>query len=97
MLKSGRYLAEKDKWDGYKIVIAVKETTKSYIFDLLTYESCYSPAQIDMLFAKTKKVRICKEKSQHAIWIWSDRDFTLYPYRAGIPFYFKLMEDESNG
>ena len=25
--------------------------------------------------------------------IWGDDDFTFYPYQAGIPYYFKMIEE----
>lgn len=92
-LQNGRYKAEHNNgiFDQYKIVIDVRENSKSYILNLIEYDSCYSPAQIDMLFSKSKKVIINKERSPHAMRIWSDDNFTIYPYQAGIPFYFKLM------
>jgi len=33
-----------------------------------------------------------KNRGGHAMRIWSDGDFTIYPYQAGIPYYFKLVE-----
>lgn len=98
MLKSGKYLAEHDNriFDRYRIVISVKETAKSYIFELVEYVSRYSPVQIDMLFAKSKRVVISKFKGGHAMRIWSDHDFTFYPFQAGIPFYFEQIENDGN-
>lgn len=49
-----------------------------------------------MLFSKSNKVRVDKAKSQHAIRVWSDKNFTIYPLRAGIPFYFGLMNEETH-
>lgn len=34
---------------------------------------------------------IKKEKSQHSMNVWSDNDFTIYPFRAGIPFHFEKI------
>lgn len=93
MLISGQYKATKDGLFGYEITIDAKETEKSYILNLISNNSRYSPAHIDMLFAKSNKVKIDKEKSQHAMRVWSNNDFTIYPFRAGIPFYFELMDD----
>jgi hypothetical protein len=93
MLKSGKYLAEHNNsiFDQYRIVMSVRETEKSYIFELLEYVSHYGPAQIDMLFAKSKRVVISKSRGGHAIRIWSDHDFTFYPFQYGIPFYFEWI------
>lgn len=94
MLISGQYKATEDGMFGYEIIISVKETEKSYILNLINNNSRYSPAHIDMLFAKSNRVKIDKEKSQHAMRVWSDKDFTIYPFRAGIPFYFELIDDD---
>ena len=32
----------------------------------------------------------------HAMRIWSDHDFTLYPYQAGIPFHFEWVGEGGN-
>ena len=68
MLKSGKYIAEHDNgiFDRYRIVMSVKETEKSYIFELLEYVSRYSSAQMDMLFDKSKRVLISKFKGGNA-------------------------------
>lgn len=94
MLKPGIYLAENDEsiWDSYKITMEVKETEKSYIFRLVEFKSRYSGAHIEMLFKNSKRVVIRKDKGGHGICIWSDSDFTLYPYQAGIPYWFKRIE-----
>lgn len=26
---------------------------------------------------------------RHAMRVWSDHDFTIYPFQAGVPFYFE--------
>lgn len=95
MLKPGIYLAENDEsiWDSYKITMEVKETEKSYIFHLVEFKSRYSGAHIEMLFKNSKRVVIRKDKGGHGICIWSDSDFTLYPYQAGIPYWFKRIEE----
>lgn len=93
MLISGQYKATQDGIFGYEIIISVKETEKFYILNLISNNGRYNPAHIDMLFAKSNKVKINKIKSQHAMRIWSDKDFTIYPFQAGMPFYFELMDD----
>lgn len=95
MLKPGIYLAENDEsiWDSYKITMEVKETEKSYIFRLVEFKSRYSGTHIEMLFKNSKRVVIRKDKGGHGICIWSDSDFTLYPYQAGIPYWFKRIEE----
>ena len=89
MLKSGKYIAEHDNgiFDRYRIVMSVKETEKSYIFELLEYVSRYSSAQMDMLFDKSKRVLISKFKGGHAMRIWSDHDvYTLIHIKPGFRF-----------
>lgn len=95
MLKPGIYVAENDDgiYDQYKITMEVKETEKSYIFRLVEFKSRYSGAHIEMLFKKSKRVVIRKDKGGHAMRAWSDRDFTFYPYQAGIPYWFKRIEE----
>lgn len=84
------------KDDGYfdkgTIIIGVSETAKSYIFKLIENTFRYSPAHIDMMFAKSNKVIINKEKSPHVINLGEDY-FVIYPYRAGIPFLFEYIEN----
>lgn len=96
-LTEGLYLSEdNDRFDSYRIIIKVRETENSYIFELVEYESRYSPAQIDMLFAKSKKVRIKKHRSGHAMRIWSNHCFTIYPFQSGKPFCFELLPDKTD-
>lgn len=94
MLKEGLYIAENNSsiYDSYRIKMKVHETEKSYIFELVDFYSRYSAAHIEMLFKKSKRVVINKAKSSHAIRIWSDHDFTFYPYQAGVPYWFKLED-----
>lgn len=82
-------------WQGnneYDIKVKVRETEKSYIMQLVENNSRYSPGHIDMLFSKKNKVTIKKEKSQHCMNVWNDDLFTIYPFRAGIPFSFDKLE-----
>ncbi|HJI48839.1 MAG TPA: hypothetical protein OIL97_04730 [Oscillospiraceae bacterium] len=104
MLQPGVYKADKDGWDGYELTVDIKETEKSLILKIIDYKFRYSPAQIDMLFKtdfdhmsyeeqqniKNGKYRavIKKQGGGHALRLWGDNSFTLYPYQSGIPFYF---------
>lgn len=90
---NGLYQCTKN-WQGnneYDIKVRVKETEKSYSMQLVENNSRYSPGHIDMLFSKKDKIMIKKEKSQHSMNVWSDNDFTIYPFRAGIPFHFEKI------
>lgn len=95
MLKQGIYKAENGDsiLDSYEIVMEVKETEKSFIFKLIKLESRYSADHIRLLFSKSNKVILRKQNSGHAMRTWKDDTFTIYPYQAGIPYYFKLIED----
>ena len=90
---NGLYQCTKN-WQGnneYDIKVRVKETEKSYSMQLVENNSRYSPGHIDRLFSKKDKIMIKKEKSQHSMNVWSDNDFTIYPFRAGIPFHFEKI------
>lgn len=97
MLKQGIYRAENtDNWlDSYTVRMEVKETEKAYIFRLVDFQSRYSAVHIETLFKKSKRVLIRKDKGGHAMRKWSDEDFTLYPFQAGIPYCFKKEQEES--
>lgn len=92
MLKPGIYVAKNDEniWDSYMIRMEVKETEKSYVFKLVDFQSRYSAAHIEMLFEKSNKFILRKNKGGHAMRIWGDDNFTFYPYQAGIPYFFEL-------
>lgn len=94
MLKSGLYKAEQDGniFNYYKIIMEVKETEKSYTFNLIEFDRRYGATQMDDFFRKSKKVIIRKNKGGHAIRIWGEDNFTFYPYQAGVPFYFELIK-----
>lgn len=94
MLKTGLYKAEHNDgiFDQYKIVMDVKETEKSYTFNLVEFDTRYSATQMEDLFRDSKKVIIRKNRGGHAIRVWDDESFTFYPYQAGVPFYFKLIK-----
>lgn len=91
----GRFLSENsDDWlKAFHIVMDVKETDKSYIFELVEFESRYSAVHISHLFSKSKRVVLSKSKGGHAIRKWCDGTFTFYPFQAGIPYYFKKIPD----
>lgn len=95
MLKAGVYVAENNDsvLDQYKITMQVKETDSSFIFVLIEFDSRYSAAHIDMLFKKSKRAVIRKDRVGHAIRVWSSEDFTFYPYQAGVPYWFKMTRE----
>ena len=89
----GRFLSENsDDWlKAYHIVMDVKETDKSYILQLVEFDSRYSATHISLLFSKSKRVVLSKSKGAPAIRKWCDGTFTFYPFQAGIPYYFKRV------
>lgn len=104
MLKTGLYKAEitDNIFNAYSITMRVKETDKSYIFDLVDLQSRYSASHISMMFQNSKHYVLRKNQNmdthKHAMKKWSERDFTIYPYQAGIPYYFTLVgKEEHNG
>ena len=96
-IKNGTYKYVHGGYGGGEITIAVKETPKSFVFQLIENTCRYSPAHIDMLFKDSNKVTINKEKSKHAMRFsdTSDDWFVIYPFQAGIPFAFDLVKNIS--
>ena len=95
MLTSGLYKAEQHDrgiFNDFEVLMTVKETQKSYCFTLESIDSRYSADHIKRLFSKSNHVVIRKKGGGHAMRIWSDKDFTLYPFQAGIPYYFKFLK-----
>lgn len=92
MLKPGRYKSEHDGdvFHAYRYVMEVKETTKSYVFKLLEVENLYADDHIEIMFDGKKRIVLPKDKPCcHAMRVWCDHDFTIYPFQAGVPFYFE--------
>lgn len=98
MLKSGLYVAENNDsvYDAYRIKLRVKETRKSFTFELVEFFSHYSASTIKMLFHGTKRFQLKKGEGAHAIRCLSDESFDFYPYQAGTPYSFKLVSDKVN-
>ena len=94
-MKNGLYRYEdKDSYTNRgEYIIKLKEMEKSYTFELIKNDMRFSPAHLDMLFGKSKKVKINKEETHHAINISGDDWFCIYPYRAGIPYVFEYTEE----
>lgn len=97
MLKQGLYRAVNNSniWDEYEITMQVKETEKAYIFQLVDFKSRYSGAHIEMLFKKSKRVVIRKDKGGHVIRVWSDHGFVFYPYQDGKPYAFDMVDERT--
>lgn len=95
MLRQGLYVAENDDtiWNAYTIEMRVKETEKSYIFELVNFKSRYGASQMEDFFRKSKKVTLRKNKGGHAMRVWGEDNFTFYPYQAGVPYFFRLKKE----
>lgn len=77
------------------IKIKVSETDKAYLLELLENTTRYDYDQFIRLFDTSTKARINKTNhggTRHAIKVWSDNDFTIYPYQSGIPFWFTRVK-----
>lgn len=98
ILKAGRYKAENsdDVFYAFRYVMDVKVTEKSYIFKLLDKERRYAYNHLELMFDKKNQIVISRSKpAGHAMRVWSDHDFTIYPFQAGIPFYFQKEDEEA--
>lgn len=97
MLKSGLYVAKNSDsiYDAYTIKMKVKETDKTFIFELVELSSRFSAPHMKKLFQNSKRFWLRKSRGGHEIRCWDDNSFTFYPYQAGIPYLFKLVSDEA--
>jgi hypothetical protein len=98
MLEPGRYkhehyheYSESEVYVG-KIILDVKEIAKSIRLKLVYNSVRYDAPQIDAMFANGDSVKINKSGSVHALQDWGDNSFTLYPYRVGVPYVFRIEE-----
>lgn len=96
MLKSGLYVSENSDsiYDAYTIKMKVKETDKTFIFELVELSSRFSAPHMKKLFQNSKRFWLRKSRGGHGLQCWDDSSFTFYPFQAGIPFVFKLVSDE---
>ncbi len=97
MLISGKYrlVNGDDWWNRFEMTMSVRETKVSFILTKLDINGGFIPGQIEMLFSKSDRLLIRKGKSRHPIESGSDNTwFVIYPFQAGIPFLFELMEEK---
>ncbi len=99
VIQNGIYRYTHEEMGGGVIELDVKETEKAFKFKLLKNTCRYSPAHVDMLFAKSDKAVVRKHGSRHAMRFSSvfDDYFVIYPFQAGIPFLFELVKDDQKG
>ena len=95
MLIPGLYISENDDsiYDAYVIKMKVKETEKSYVFELVELSSRFGAYHMRKLFQNSKKFYLSKRRGGHGIENFGDDTFTFYPFQAGIPFHFMLTTD----
>ena len=92
-MKNGLYIHKDNSFNNRgEYIIRLKETDKAYIFELIKNNMRFSPAHLDMMFSKSNRARVNKDKSPHAMNIGEDY-FIIYPYRAGIPYLFDMVND----
>lgn len=89
-MKNGIYVCEKDDFGRGHIKVSFRETKSSYILELLENTAYFSPGHIDMMFTKSNRCIVKKQRSPHAFLCdeYNGDYFVIYPFRAGIPFCF---------
>ena len=95
MLK-GKYIYTQTDSHGNPIghiLINVSETEKKYNFELLENTTRYDYNHFVLLFKDKNKVSINKQGGKCSMRVWSDDDFTIYPFQAGIPFWFRKIKE----
>lgn len=75
------------------ILINVSETEKKYSFELLENTTRYDYDHFILLFKDKTKISINKQGNKCTMRVWSDDDFTIYPFQAGIPFWFRKIKE----
>lgn len=89
-MKNGIYKCLKEYGEA-DATIKFKETKESYILTLISDDSRYPSGHIEMLFKNSPKAVINKKRSPHGM-VTGDDWFTIYPFRAGMPFLFEFQE-----
>ena len=93
-MKNGLYIHKDNSFvNNGEYIIRLKETDKSYIFELVKNNMRFSPAHLDMMFSKSNRVRVNKDKSIHTMNIVGDDWFCIYPYRSGFPYVFEFLKE----
>ena len=94
-MKNGLYKYTDDGiLGGGHVIIDVTEKEKSYVFKLIENTCRFDPWRISSLFKNSEKTIIKKSNSKHAVRDYTD-SFVIYPYKDGIPYYFKSIEREA--
>ena len=93
-LKTGVYkciFESEYSWKRGEIIILLRNLPQTLELKLLKNSVRYDAPQIDDMFRNKRIITLRKKYSPHAFNVWGEDNFTLYPYRAGVPYYFKLV------
>lgn len=82
---------------GLGTKVAVEETSKMYKMTLVSLDMADWCPHIEMMFRHGVGDVICfrKRHGKHTLYDWGDDTFTIYPFRAGIPYYFVKNKGEN--
>lgn len=89
---NGKFEYLQDDDPARRILIEARETPSGYTFKLLENSTRLDYDHFILLFKNSDTARVDKKRSQHGMMLWKDGDFTIYPFRAGIPFWFRKVE-----
>ena len=81
----------------YQVILDVIVTEKAYVFFLINTIQNFGDQtpHISAMFDGKKSVRIKRdEPSKHAMRVWSDTSFTIYPFQGGVPYSFSEVKHE---
>ena len=85
-----------DRDNKQLFTVSLKETEQFIILYDCLGNGFFQPVEIEEQFFREKiQVKLRKDnKNNHCIKIWSDKDFTVYFNRSGIPYYFKKLNEK---
>lgn len=88
MIKNGIYIMK--DFDNQETEIKVKENDKTITFELIGEKPFFTRGDMDTFIYNqpNKKRTIKKLNGGHAIRIWNNEKFTLYPFQSGNPYLF---------
>lgn len=81
----------------YQVILDVIVTEKSYVFFLIDTIQNYGDQtpHISAMFNGKDRVQIRRDSpSKHAIRVWNDKSFTIYPFKSGVPYSFNEVKHE---
>ena len=84
-----------DYWSDENVLVEMKKTAKTITITPISQKPIFTHGCIDDLWRKGKIVirePKANKVSPHTLREWGDGRYTLYPYRAGIPFVLQPAE-----